>query len=154
MNSVSAAIRGVVGAGVVAIMAACSGDLTSPTDPATGTIAESGGVNRLAGSLRVRCERRAGRSKISVDGNNLSPRNGTFSARVQAASGAVTSVARGAVGDEAEFDFDSNGDDVAAGATRISPTFIVQRSGPDVVGEILNSQGGVVASQGVECSFR
>jgi hypothetical protein len=153
MNGFSAP-WGLVGAGLVIIMAACSGDLTTPTDSSTGAIAEAGGAGAVAGALRVRCERRSGRSKISVDGNNLSPRSGTFSARVQAAGGMVTSAARQAVGDEAEFDFDSNRNDIAAGATQISAAFIGRQAGPDVVGEILNSQGEVVASQGAECSFR
>jgi hypothetical protein len=154
MNRLSAALRGLVGTGLITIAAACSGDLTTPTDGSTGTIAEAGSVSALAGSLRVRCERRSGRSKVSVDGNNLSPRNGTFSARVRAAGGTAISAARRAVGDEAEFDFDSNRNDIAAGATRISPTFIARQAGPDVVGEMLDSRGGVVASQGVECSIR
>ena len=73
---------------------------------------------------------------------------------MRAAAGSVISAAKRAVGDEVEFDFDSNRNDIAAGATRISATFISRRSGSDVVGEILNSQGAVVARQGVECSFR
>jgi hypothetical protein len=93
-------------------------------------------VTTLAATLRVRCEaRRSSRSKISVDGNNLSPRNGCFRARVRAAGGTVTSAARRAVGDEVEFDFDSDRGDIAQGATRIT-------------------QGRVVASQGVDCRFR
>jgi hypothetical protein len=89
-----------------------------------------------------------------VDGNNLSPRNGSFRARVRAAGGTVTSAARRAVGDEVEFDFDSDRDDIAQGATRIPARFIVTRSGPDVIGELRNAQGRVVASQGVDCRFR
>jgi hypothetical protein len=89
-----------------------------------------------------------------VDGNNLLPRNGTFRARVRAAGGTVTSPARRAVGDEAEFDFDSDRGDIAQGATPIAARFIVARSGPDVIGELLDSQGRVVASRGVDCRFR
>jgi hypothetical protein len=66
----------------------------------------------------------------------------------------VTAPARRAVGDEVEFDFDSNRNDIAAGATRIAANFIRARSGPDVIGQILNAQGAVVASRGVECEFR
>jgi hypothetical protein len=106
-------------------------------------------------TLRVRCEARGGsRSKISVDGNNLSPRNGSFRARVRAAGGTVTSATRRAVGDQVEFDFDSDRGDIARGATRIAARFIVARSGPDVIGELLNAQGRVVARQGVECRLR
>ena len=115
-------------------------------------VADSGG--RVAASLRVRCERWSGRSKISVDGNNLTPRNGSFSARVQAAGGTSASATKSAVGDEAEFDFDSSPNDIAAGAAPISADFIAAHSGPDVIGEILDSQGLVIASQGAECTFR
>lgn len=89
-----------------------------------------------------------------MDGNDLSPRNGTFSARIRAAGGTATAPSKRAIGDEVEFDFDSDRTDVAQGATRIAATFIASRSGPDVVGEILNTQGQVVASQGAECSVR
>jgi hypothetical protein len=53
-----------------------------------------------------------------------------------------------------EFDFDSDRGDIARGATRIAARFIVARSGPDVIGELLNAQGRVVARQGVECRLR
>lgn len=58
------------------------------------------------------------------------------------------------MGDEAEFDFDSNPNDVAQGATPIPATFAAAQSGADVVGEILDAQGRVVVSQGAECTFR
>ena len=93
----------------------------------------------------------SGPSKISVDGNNVTPRNGTFRARVQAAGGTVTSASKRAVGDEVEFDFDSN---TEPGATRIASNFIQRRFGADVIGILLNAQGTVVARQGVECEFR
>ena len=89
-----------------------------------------------------------------MDGNNLSPRNGRFRARVRTAGGSVTSGARRAVGAEVEFDFDSDRGNIARGATRIPARFIVARSGPDVIGELLNAQGRVVARQGAECRFR
>jgi len=155
MNKLQLALRGIVLAGCSAVLAACSSELSGPSDSGgvTGVaVADSGG--RVAASLRVRCERRSGRSQISVDGNNLTPRNGTFSARVRAAGGTVTSASRRAVGDEAEFDFDSNPNDVAAGGTRLPANFIEAGSGPDVIGEILNAEGLVIASQGAECTFR
>ena len=149
-------LRGMVLATAMATAAACSGELqTAPSEPTgAATTASADDLSALTGTLRVRCERRSGRSKISVDGNNLRPLNGRFSARVSAAGGRVTAPSKRAVGDEVEFDFDSNRNDIAAGATRISATFIARKAGPDVVGEILNAQGGVVARQGVECSFR
>ena len=179
MNKLQLALRGLVFIGVAGTAAGCNSDLVTPSNssdiatPATSGVTAPGtaednparssddnpgalvsNTSAIAGTLRLRCERRSGRSKISVDGNNLSPRNGSFRARVRAAGGSVVAAAKRAVGDEVEFDFDSNRNDIAAGATRISATFISRRSGPDVVGEILNSQGSVVARQGVECSFR
>ena len=147
--------RGIILAGCSVVLAACSSELSGLAELSDGTAVTAGDTSGLVvGSLRVRCERRSGRSKISVDGNNLTPRNGLFIARVRAAGGTAASAQRRAVGDEVEFDFDSNRNDVAAGATRLSANFIVARSGADVTGEILNAQGAVIASQGAECSVR
>jgi hypothetical protein len=147
--------RGIIWAGCSVVLAACGSEISAPTESSGATaVAATANASVVAVSLRVRCERRSSRSKISVDGNNLSPRNGRFSARVRAGGGTVTSATKRAVGDEAEFDFDSNRNDIAQGATRISARFITKRSGPDVVGEILNSQGKVIATRGVECTFR
>ena len=66
----------------------------------------------------------------------------------------MTSPSQRAVAGEAEFDFDSNQNDILAGATRIPATFIRARSGPDVVARILNAAGQVVATQNAECVFR
>lgn len=146
--------RGLVFAGLLGAAGACSNDVTSPTSASDAALGSSSEAIASLGSLRVRCERRSNRSKISLDGNNLSPRNGSFRGRVKASGGTVTSRSKRAVGDEVEFDFDSNPNDVAAGATQIPASFITARSGPDVIGEILNSSGVVVARQGAECSFR
>jgi len=126
-----------------------SGSVVSNSPEATALAPDQ--LSALAATLRVRCERRSGRSKISVDANNVSPRGGRFRARVRAAGGTVTSPLKRAVGDEVEFDFDSN---TEAGATRIPANFIQRRAGADVIGILLNAQGVVVARQGVECSFR
>ena len=135
---------GLVTAALAVALAGCSDDSDTPSDPGA-----------AQGAIQVQCERQAtpARSKISVDGNNLVPQNGAFKARVTAAGGSVTSPTRQAAGDEVEFDFDSNPNDVAEGATAILPTLIAARAGADVLGEILNSQGQVVAGQGVECQF-
>jgi hypothetical protein len=135
---------GLVTAALAVALAGCSDDTDSPSDPGAAQAA-----------IRVQCERQASpaRSKISVDGNDLIPQNGAFRARVTAAGGSVTSPTRQPAGDEVEFDFDSNPNDIAEGATAILPTLIAARAGADVVGELLNSQGQVVASQGVECQF-
>ena len=76
-----------------------------------------------AATVRVDCEKRSNRSRISVDGDNLAP--GTY--RAVALSGNATSAStfEPAKGDQAEFDFDSNPADIAEGATAISAAFIV-----------------------------
>jgi hypothetical protein len=130
----------------VGMMVACASDPTNPSAPtAFNELAASGG-----GSFRLTCERRSDRSKISVDGNNLRPRNGTFTARVRSGANSATSGARRAIGDEVEFDFDSNPNDVAAGATRISRGFIV---GGRVTAQILRN-GTVVRSGSASCRVR
>jgi hypothetical protein len=159
MTKLHLAQRGLTTVILAGALAACGSETTAPSGASTAITQQANlataNTTTLAATLRVRCEaRRNSRSKISVDGNNLSPRNGTFRARVRAAGGTVTSPARRAVGDEVEFDFDSDRGDIAQGATRIAARFIVARSGPDVIGELLNSQGRVVASRGVDCRFR
>jgi hypothetical protein len=147
-------LGGILAAAMVGGLAACSGDDSGPAGPSAQPQLQAATVEALAGSIRLRCERRANRSKISVDGRNLTPRAGLFRARVRAAGGTATTGTQRAVGGEAEFDFDSNPADVRQGATRIAATFIRARAGADVVAEILNAQGVVVARQGGECQFR
>ena len=66
----------------------------------------------------------------------------------------VTSPLKRAVGGQDEFDFDSNPNDIRAGATAIPATFIRARSGPDVVAKVLNAAGTVVATKGADCQIR
>ena len=137
---------------MAASLGACSDDLSAPSEPSAAAAAPA--LATAAGaSIRLRCERRSNRSRISVDGRGLSPRTGSFRARVTGSGGTVTSALKRAVRGEAEFDFDSNRNDILAGATRIAATFISARPGPDVVARILNASGQVVATQGAECSF-
>jgi len=105
-------------------------------------------VTADAASVRVRCEKRADRSKISVDGNDLAA--GSYTATATSAS-SVTATAKNAVGDEVEFDFDSNANDVAAGATSIPASFI---QGNAVTGSIINASGQTVASSTVGCRVK
>jgi hypothetical protein len=160
MGRASQMTRGIVVTGFAGLLVACGAGTRGPTDPAAnGAFAAPGGGNgggggsSAAGTLRLRCEVRPGRSKISVDGNNLSPRNGTFSARVQASGGSAVAGPATAIGDEVEFDFDSNPGDIAEGATRIPATFITAQTGPDVVAEIRNAQNQGVASASGDCEF-
>ena len=158
--------------GLSTLLAACSGTpqpLTSPSavnspDGAmaashSGSGGSSGSGSDNAGSgngggdgddtLRVRCEvRGTSRSKISVDGRNLA--SGNYWARVQSGVNTAVSGLRATIGDEVEFDFDSQPNDIAAGATAIARTFI--RNGR-VTAEILNA-GTVVRSATVACRVR
>jgi hypothetical protein len=147
-------LGGVLAAAMVSGLGACADD-SGPVGPSAAQIqSQSVTANALTGAIRLRCERRDNRSKISVDGRNLSPRTGLVRAGVGGAGGTVTSGAARAGGGEAEFDFDSDRGDIRAGATAISGTFVRARSGPDVVAKILNAQGVVVASQAAECEIR
>ncbi len=76
-----------------------------------------------AADVRVSCEKRSNRSKASVDGSNLDA--GSYRAVLRSGGKGVTTPYATAVGDEAEFDFDSRPADIAEGATAISPQFIV-----------------------------
>lgn len=130
----------------VGLLGACSA--TTSTDPGAAT--SNAGTN--AAVARVRCEvRGTARSKISVDGNNLTPLNGTFSARVTSGANSAAAPAKAAVGDQAGFDFDSSPANIRAGATPISRTFI---QGGSVTAEILDAAGAVVASGSAACRMR
>ena len=160
MTKLQLALASVASALIIALSAACAADAAGVADPSTADAGDSPALAQprdlataalIAPSIRLRCERRADRSRISVDGRNLTPRGGSFRARVRAAGGTATSGPQPAVGGEAEFDFDSNRNDVRAGATRIAVTFVRRRAGPDVVAEILNAQSRVVATRSGEC---
>ena len=101
-----------------------------------------------AAGVRVTCEKRADRSKISVDGDGLAA--GSYKAVVISGANSKTSGTRPTVGDEVEFDFDSAPNDIAAGATAISRTFIQGA----VTGKIVNARGSVVAIDTVGCRTR
>lgn len=111
------------------------GGSTSTTLPAVATV-------------RVVCERRADRSRASVDGDNLA--SGTYSARLRSGTNVATSGAAPTVGDEVEFDFDSEPDDIAAGAVAIATTFLTGDP-PQATGEILDGAENVIASATVIC---
>ena len=114
---------------------------TAPPPPSSGGTA----------SVVVTCERRADRSKVSVNGKGLA--GGTYRARIASGGNTATAVPRATVGDEVEFDFDSAPDDVAAGATAIASTFL-QGTPPQVAGAIETTAGAVVAQATVTCEKR
>lgn len=96
----------------------------------------------------VRCEVRSNRSKISIDGNGIA--TGSYQAVATSGANSAIAPARQTIGDEVEFDFDSDGGDVAAGATEIAPSFI-QGTPPQATGAILTLGGGVVVQATVDC---
>jgi len=101
--------------------------------------------------VRVVCERRADRSRASVDGQNLA--GGTYSARLRSGANVAMSPQALTVGDEVGFDFDSNPDDITAGATAIAQDFLAG-SLPQATGEILDGALNLVASATVICEQR
>ena len=153
-------LSGLALAAVAAVLTACADTPSSPSsDSAVGSQTQapttaSPAVASAIATIRLRCERRSNRSRISVDASGLTPATGRFRARVTAAGGTVTSPLKRAVGGQDEFDFDSNQADINAGATRIAATFIRARTGPDVVARVLNAAGVVVATRSGECVIR
>jgi len=144
-------------AGVSALTAACDGgsapSVLGPTSVTAGTARNGADDNPTAGGasgeLRVACEQRSGRSKVSVDARNVA--SGTYQARITSGINSATGAARASIGDEVEFDFDSDRGDVAAGATSIAGTFIQNGA---VRGELLNPSGALVLSAVATCSVR
>lgn len=73
-------------------------------------------------TIEVDCEIRQQRSKISVKGRNLL--SGSYYAKVTSGANQATSSMHDTRFNEVEFDFDSNSDDISAGATAIHAQFI------------------------------
>jgi hypothetical protein len=100
----------------------------------------------------VKCERRNNeRSKISVEAGDLIP-GAIYSATVKSGNNSSTSAIPVAadLGGDAEFDFDSNPNDVMAGATEIAPNFI----GSSVSATVSDAMGVVVESGSTNCRVR
>lgn len=99
--------------------------------------------------LRIRCEVRSDRSKISVDANNIA--SGTYKASVTSGGVEIFSGELDTIGDEVEFDFDSENDDIDEGATAIDANFI---QGGVVTGKIYAENGDLVAGlENVSCEI-
>jgi hypothetical protein len=109
------------------------------------------GAPALAADVEVRCEKRIApaRSRVSVDVRNIA--GGTYVAAIASGANTAVSAPDQTVGDEVAFDFDSNPKDIAAGANPIAKTFIV---GNQVVAQILNTAGAVVAQGAGVCRVR
>jgi hypothetical protein len=98
-------------------------------------LAEAATANAAVGTLRVRCEVRSNRSKISVDGKKIKS-TGNVTAVVTNTDGiSVAADPKPIVLKQADFDFDSDSGDIADGATPISPNFI-DRNNPHVTASI------------------
>ncbi|MBL8340377.1 MAG: hypothetical protein JNL30_02825 [Rubrivivax sp.] len=102
-----------------------------------------------AADLKISCEKRSARSKVSVDGNNL--RAGTYFAVVTSGGNTVQGGMASTVGDEVEFDFDSSPGDIAQGAAPIAANFIVDGR---VAAQLRDAAGNVVASGTAICRVR
>ena len=98
-----------------------------------------------AASVRVKCEKQANRSKVSVDGRGLVA--GSYKAHIISGENNATSEALSGAG-EIEFDFDSDAGNIAAGATAIDSTFI---QGGKVIGQIVDSKGHTVTQATALC---
>ena len=139
---------------VLAALAACASDATASNDDfSTAALNGGSGPSSSTGGARMKCERRSNRSKVSVDGRGLAA--GSYTARIRSGSSQASAPAQSPVRGEVEFDFDSDGGDIAAGATAIAADFIVvNAAGADVTGEILDASGAVVRTQSVDCRVR
>ena len=87
-------------------------------------LAEAASANAALGTLRVRCEVRSNRSKISVDGRKIKSTGSVTAVVTNTAGSSVTAPAKPIVLKEVEFDFDSDSGDIAAGVTPIPSDFI------------------------------
>jgi hypothetical protein len=114
-----------------------------------------GFLQNLNAGIIVKCETRGiSRSKVSVDGTGLP--NGAYYAIAYSPlpttnfvrSKLPNKIASSSNKHQVEFDFDSDPSNVAAGATKISPTFIKNRA---VYGYIRTSTGAPVAALRATC---
>ena len=98
-------------------------------------LAEAGSATAAAATLRVRCEVRSNRSKISVDGKRIKSTDSVTAVVTNTDGISVTADPKPIVLKQVDFDFDSDPGDVADGATPISPNFI-DRNNPHVTASI------------------
>jgi hypothetical protein len=101
-----------------------------------------------AATIQIKCEQRAGRARVSVDGRDLV--RGSYKCMVMASGQEFATDDMPSKGDQLECDFDSDPGDVAAGATFIPANLL--REGK-VHGEIQNN-AGTVASADKTCRVR
>lgn len=116
---------------------------------ATALLCAVGALAAEAAQIRVKCEVRGDRSVVSVDGRNLVA--GMYSATISSGANTATARVLPTIGDEIEFDFASNANDVAQGASAIPVNFI---QGATVTGRIKTPDGFVVVTDAVNCRAR
>lgn len=142
----------------MALMACSASDrVVAPATPTDLFATSSGdGSASINATMRLRCELRIGRSsKISVDGNNLTPLNGLFRSGVRSGGSTITHPTKQAVLDQVEFDYSSDPNDIAAGAQPIPANYIVVNpNGPDVQAAITLPNGTRVITGGADCTVR
>ncbi|MBS0446080.1 MAG: hypothetical protein JSR59_09040 [Proteobacteria bacterium] len=107
------------------------------------------GFDASAVTIRVTCEVRPDRSKISVDGKNVP--GGRYTTVAVSGSNMATSRPTAAVRGEIETDYDSDPGDIRQGATPIPSTFI---TGGSVTGKIVDANGNTVIADTVACRVR
>ena len=105
-----------------------------------------------AAEIRVKCEQRVKdgapeRSRVSVDAKNLDGLGDPYTAQIMSGANAANSGDLVLIQDEVEADFDSNENNVAAGATEIPANF-VQVS---VTAKIVDADGFTVVADTVSC---
>lgn len=110
------------------------------------------GLDAAAATIRVTCEVRNNRSKISVDGKGLPA--GTYTTMALSGGASASSPPVQAVGGEVEADYDSNSNDIREGAVAISSTFIARQPGVQVTGKIVDAAGNTVISDTSACRVR
>jgi hypothetical protein len=77
--------------------------------------------------------------------------SGMYRAQVTSSGSSATSGLQATVGDEVEFDFDSNPADIAAGATAIAAS-VIQGHPPQVTGTLLDASNAVVVQATATCT--
>jgi len=99
--------------------------------------------------LRLRCEKRSSRSRASVDASGL--RNGSYTATIVSGASEATAAPVVTVGDQVEFDFDSDAGDIGEGSTAI-PAGFFSGDPPTMTAQVFDADGNVVIAGTVTCT--
>ncbi len=107
------------------------------------------GVDAAATTIRIQCELRGTRAKISVDGKGLAA--GHYGTQVVSGGNMAAAPPQAAVGGQIETDYDSNPADIRAGAVAVAPGFIV---GGQVSGKVVDASGNTLIADTASCRVR